>query len=98
MNQIKIGRFITDERKRKGYTQRHLADKLDISDKTILKWECGNGCPEVLLLLALNELDVTVNELLSGEKLQETDYKKKAEENEAGYLSVRNVMNILSQQ
>ena len=82
MDQIKIGKFIAEERKEKKYTQRELADKLSISDKTISKWERGNGFPEVSLLLPLcNELDITVNELLSGERLQEMDYKKKAEEN-----------------
>ena len=82
MDQIKIGKFIAEERKAKKYTQRELADKLSISDKTISKWERGNGFPEVSLLLPLcNELEITVNELLSGEKLQEMDYKKKAEEN-----------------
>ena len=82
MDQIKIGKFIADERKTKKYTQRELAGKLGISDKTISKWERGNGFPEVSLLLPLcNELNITVNELLSGERLQEVDYKKKAEEN-----------------
>ena len=82
MDQIKIGKFIAEERKAKKYTQRELADKLSISDKTISKWERGNGFPEVSLLLPLcNELEITVNELLSGERLQATDYKKKAEEN-----------------
>ena len=82
MNQIKIGKFIAEERKVKKYTQRELADKLSISDKTISKWERGNGFPEVSLLLPLcNELEITVNELLSGERLQAMDYKKKAEEN-----------------
>ena len=82
MDQVKIGKFIADERKTKKYTQRELADKLGISDKTISKWERGNGFPEVSLLLPLcNELNITVNELLSGERLQEVDYKKKAEEN-----------------
>lgn len=82
MDQIKIGKFIADERKRKGYTQKHLSEKLDISDKTISKWERGNGFPEVSLLLPLcNELEITVNELLSGERVSEEDYRKKAEEN-----------------
>ena len=53
MDQIKIGRFIADERKRKGYTQKQLSEKLEISDKTISKWERGNGFPEVSLLLPL---------------------------------------------
>ena len=66
MDQIIIGKFIASERKRKGYTQRQLADLLQISDKTISKWERGNGFPEVSLLLPLcRELDITVNELLS---------------------------------
>ena len=82
MDLIKIGKFIADERKRKGYTQKQLSEKLEISDKTISKWERGNGFPEVSLLLPLcNELEITVNELLSGERLQAMDYKKKAEEN-----------------
>lgn len=82
MDQIKIGKFISEERKTKQLTQRQLAEKLGISDKTISKWECGNGFPEVSLLLPLcTELNITVNELLSGERLQEADYKKKAEEN-----------------
>ena len=82
MDQIKIGKFIAEERKQKGYTQKKLAEILGISDKTISKWERGNGFPEVSLLLPLcNELEITVNELLTGQRLQEVDYKKKAEEN-----------------
>ena len=82
MDQIKIGKFIANERKRKGYTQKQLSEKLEISDKTISKWERGNGFPEVSLLLPLcNELEITVNELLCGERVSEEDYQKKAEEN-----------------
>lgn len=81
MNQIKIGKFIAQERKSKGYTQRQLADILGISDKTISKWECGNGFPEASLLLPLcEELDMSVNELLIGERVSENDYRQKAEE------------------
>lgn len=82
MNLMLIGKFIAEERKRKGYTQKQLSEKLGISDKTISKWECGNGFPEISLLLPLcNELDITVNELLSGQRVSEEDYQKKAEEN-----------------
>ena len=82
MDQIKIGRFIAQERKQKNYTQRQLADRLGISDKTISKWERGNGFPEVSLLLPLcEELDISVNELLTGERVSDTEYRKKAEEN-----------------
>ena len=90
MDQIVIGKFIASERKRKGYTQRQLADILQISDKTISKWERGNGFPEVSLLLPLcNELDITVNELLSGERVSEADYQKKAEENMMSMIKER---------
>lgn len=82
MDQVLIGKFIASERKRKGYTQKQLSEKLGISDKTISKWERGNGFPEVSLLLPLcDELDIAVNELLSGERVSEEDYRKKAEEN-----------------
>lgn len=82
MDQIRIGRFIAEERKRKGYTQRQLSEKLGISDKTVSKWERGNGFPEVSLLLPLcGELDISVNELLSGKRVSEEEYRKKAEEN-----------------
>ena len=82
MNQVKIGKFIADERKAKGYTQKQLSELLGISDKTISKWERGNGFPEASLLLPLcNELEITVNELLTGERISQQNYKKKAEEN-----------------
>lgn len=90
MNQSVIGKFIASERNRKGYTQRQLADILGISDKTVSKWERGNGFPEVSLLLPLcNELDITVNELLSGERVSEEDYQKKAEENMVSMIKER---------
>ena len=82
MDQVKIGKFISDERKAKGYTQKQLSELLGISDKIISKWECGNGFPEASLLLPLcNELEITVNELLTGERISQQNYKKKAEEN-----------------
>ena len=82
MDQVKIGKFLSDERKAKGYTQKQLSELLGISDKTISKWECGNGFPEASLLLPLcNELGITVNELLTGERISQQNYKKKAEEN-----------------
>lgn len=82
VEQIKIGKFIAGERKAKGLTQRQLADVLSISDKTVSKWECGKGLPEVSLMLPLCEtLNITVNDLLSGERVSEVDYQRKAEEN-----------------
>ena len=68
MDQISIGRFIADMRKRKNMTQRELADTLLISDKTVSKWESGKGLPEVSLMRPLADaLGVTVDELLAGE-------------------------------
>lgn len=82
MDQNKTGKFIAGERKRKALTQKQLAEALGISDKTVSKWERGGGFPEVSLLLPLcRELDITVNELLAGERVAEEDYKMKAEEN-----------------
>ncbi len=90
MDQVLIGKFIAKERKRKGYTQKQLSEKIGISDKTVSKWERGNGFPEVSLLLPLcNELDITVNELLSGERVSEEDYRKKAEENMVNMIKER---------
>ncbi len=82
MNQIKIGKFISETRKSKNLTQRQLAELLSISDKTVSKWECGKGLPEVSLMLPLcNILNITVNDLLSGERVSIVDYQNKAEEN-----------------
>ena len=82
MDQLKIGRFIRSIRKEKQLTQREVADILGVSDKTVSKWETGNGLPEVSLMLPLCDiLGISVNELLSGEMLDESVYRKKAEEN-----------------
>lgn len=82
MDQIRIGKFIAESRKSRNLTQRQLADALSISDKTISKWECGKGLPEISIMLPLCEaLDITVNDLLSGERVSSTDYQKKAEGN-----------------
>ena len=82
MDQIRIGKFIAAARKAHGMTQKQLAERLLISDKTVSKWERGKGLPEVGLMLPLCEaLQITVNDLLSGEKISENNYQKKAEEN-----------------
>ena len=82
MDQLKTGKFIAQMRKEKGLTQRALAEKLFISDKTVSKWECGNGLPEVSLMMPLCELlGITVNELLSGKRLSTSEYQQNAEEN-----------------
>lgn len=81
MDQIKTGRFISQMRREKNLTQRQLAESLGITDKTVSKWETGRGLPEVSLMMPLCELlDISVNELLSGEKIAEKDYRRRSEE------------------
>ena len=68
MNQEKIGKLIKKLRKDKGLTQQDLADLLNLSPKTISKWECGKGCPDIGILNELsNILGISVTELLNGE-------------------------------
>lgn len=82
MDQIKIGKFIAALRKGREWTQLQLAERLGVSDKTVSKWECGKGLPELSMLMLLCDVfDVSVNELLSGERLSSDDYSQKAEEN-----------------
>lgn len=82
MDQIQIGKFIAKTRRLQNLTQRQLADALSVSDKTVSKWECGKGLPEVSLMLPLCELlHITVNDLLSGETVSAPDYQKRAEQN-----------------
>ena len=91
MDQIQTGKFIAEMRKSKGLTQKQLAEALLISDKTVSKWECGNGLPEVSLMLPLCELlGITVNELLSGQKLSSEEYKIKAEDNIVKLIKEKN--------
>ncbi|MDE6025215.1 MAG: helix-turn-helix domain-containing protein [Lachnospiraceae bacterium] len=82
MDQVKIGKFIAEMRKEQNLTQKQLADRLEISDRTISKWECGKGMPDVGLMIPLcEEIKINVNELLSGKRLSEDHYPKRAEEN-----------------
>lgn len=82
MSENKIGEFIQCIRKEKGMTQKDLADRISVSDKTISKWENGNSVPDTEILTSLcKNLDISVNELLSGEKLPVENYPVKAEEN-----------------
>lgn len=80
MNQEKIGKFIKECRKKKNLTQDELASTLNVTDKAISKWENGRCLPDVSLFTKLcKELDITVNELLSGEKLNKNNYQEKTD-------------------
>ena len=81
MNQIKIGEFISSQRKMKNLTQAALAEKLGITDRAVSKWERGKGLPDVSLMLDLCEIfGITVNELLSGEEISMENSNQKNEQ------------------
>ena len=89
MNQEKVGRFIRELRIEKEMTQQELAEKLGVTDSAISKWENGRGAPDISYLIPLsNELNITILELLNGEKgkddgnaliklIEETNRKKR---------------------
>ena len=81
MNQIKIGRFIAECRKKSNLTQMQLAEKLGITDKAISKWERGVAMPDTSIMLELCDiLSISVNELLSGEKINMENSNQKNEQ------------------
>ena len=81
MNLIKVGKFIADCRKNKNLTQEQLAEKLYITDRAVSKWERGLSLPDSDKMLELcSILEINVNELLNGEKIDMKDYDKKNEE------------------
>lgn len=82
MDQIKIGKFIAECRKQKDLTQMQLADRLGITDKAVSKWERGISMPDSSIMLELCDiLGITVNDLLSGEKVTMDNYNKESESN-----------------
>ena len=82
MDQIKTGKFIATLRKEKDLTQEQLGEKLGVTNKTISRWENGNYMPDIEMLSLLSkEFDVSINELISGERLLLDDFKKAADNN-----------------
>lgn len=82
MDIVKIGKFIAENRKKKNMTQEQLAEKIGVTSKTISRWENGNYMPDISLLKPLSEeLGITLNDLLSGEKVEQEQYQEKLEEN-----------------
>ncbi|MBE5820571.1 MAG: helix-turn-helix transcriptional regulator [Clostridiales bacterium] len=89
MDQERIGSFIAECRRNKKLTQLQLAEKLGITDKAVSKWETGKGLPDASIMIDLcDELDISVNELLSGEKLTQDNYQEKANENIVSMVKV----------
>ena len=82
MNQVKIGKFIAECRKKNGLTQMQLAEKLNITDRAVSKWENGKAMPDSSIMLELcDELKISVNDLLSGEVVIMDNYNEKLENN-----------------
>ena len=82
MDQIKIGKFISEKRKEKNMTQSELAEKLNITDRAISKWENGNCMPDVGTIPELcSILSISINDLFSGEVVDMKDNEKRLEEN-----------------
>ncbi len=93
MDQIKTGKFIAHMRKKQGLTQKQLAEQLNVTDKTISKWETGYRLPDVSLLPQLSSiLKADINELLAGEEfsskeVSSEEYMKKSENNLLGLMN-----------
>lgn len=82
MNQVRIGKFIAECRKSLKITQSELAEQLGVTDRSVSNWENGKNMPDLSLFKPLCEiLNITINELLSGEKINKNNYQKKLEEN-----------------
>lgn len=82
MNQIQIGNFIAELRKEKHLTQVELGDKLGVTNKTISRWENGNYMPDISIMQELcSILDISINELISGQHLSNEEYKETADNN-----------------
>ena len=89
MDLVKIGKFISAMRKRKGLTQEQLGERLSVTNKTISRWETGKYMPDIDKLQELSAiLGISVNELLAGERIEDTaSFIKKADENLVAILS-----------
>lgn len=82
MDMIRIGKFIAELRKKQGLTQEQLGENIGVTNKTISRWETGTYLPPADALMAMSELfSVSINEILSGRRLSDQEYKNAAEEN-----------------
>ena len=82
MNQGMIGKFLAEERKHAEYTQKELADILNVSDKTISKWENGKSLTDLEMMSRLCQIfDISINELLSGERISTEELQFRTEKN-----------------
>lgn len=94
MNLTKIGKYIAKKRQENNFTQESLAEELDVSDRSISKWERGICLPDADNMAKLCKLfKISYNELLSGEDLQKADYEKKAEDNLEEFAKIETAQN-----
>ena len=97
MDQIKIGKFIQTQRIEKGLTQVQLANKIGVSDRAVSKWENGRGLPDYEYIQSLcDELDITFNEFISGEKIEENNETRLEENLVSSYKESRKSFKQLS--
>ena len=96
MDQIKVGNFIATMRREQGLTQEQLGEKLGVTNKTVSRWETGKYMPDIDKLQELSIcLGVSVNELLSGEKIDNVaDFVRKADENLVEALTESNAFGL----
>ncbi|MBP3325888.1 MAG: helix-turn-helix transcriptional regulator [Coprococcus sp.] len=88
MDTKRVGMFLAELRKQNNMTQEQLGEKIGVTNKTVSRWETGAYMPPVEMLEILSNLyDVSINEIVSGKKLNETEYKQQAEENMKAVLS-----------
>ena len=82
MDKIIIGKFIAEQRKQRGYTQKELAERLNVTDKAVSKWETGKGYPDIEILEKLSEIFcVSINDILSGKIIPQENKEKEADKN-----------------
>ena len=82
MDMQKIGKFLAELRREKNLTQDELGEKIGVTNKTVSRWENGNYLPPVEMLQILSKFyDVSINEILNGERINDSDYKNISEEN-----------------
>ncbi|MDE7231422.1 MAG: helix-turn-helix domain-containing protein, partial [Oscillospiraceae bacterium] len=82
MDTVRIGKFLSELRHERELTQEQLGERIGVSNKTVSRWENGNYMPPVEMLMELsNFFGVSINEILSGRRLDDTETKSAAEEN-----------------
>ena len=82
MDQVKIGKFIAQLRRENGMTQEVLGEKIGVTNKTVSRWETGTYMPDIEMLQLLGQtFNISINEILAGQRLSDVEFRQKAEEN-----------------